>query len=88
MVGSGGTLGSLPDSGSSLACGLTPRGSAAGGLPAASEFYVPLSATGGLHRTEFGICRARQLQPLVRRYPAAISGLPFGETTPCGADGG
>jgi hypothetical protein len=28
---------------------LTPRGSAAGGMPAASEFYDPLPATGSQH---------------------------------------
>jgi hypothetical protein len=33
----------------------------------ASEFYDPLSATGGSHRAEPGARRARQLQPLVRR---------------------
>ena len=45
----------------------TPRGSAAGGTPAASEFYVPLIAIGEQRRAEPGACRARQLQPLVRQ---------------------
>ena len=35
-------------------------------MPAPSEFYVPLSASGGPHRAEPGVRRARQLQPLVR----------------------
>src|SRR5579862_9508343 len=46
--------------------GLTTCGSAAGEVPAASEFYGPLFATGGQHRAEPGALRARQLQPLVR----------------------
>ena len=49
-------------------CGLTPRGSAAGAVPAHAEFYGPLSATGGRHRAEPGALRARQLQPLVRPH--------------------
>jgi len=47
---------------------LTTRGSAAGGMPARSEFYGPLPATGGQHRVEPGARRARQLQPLVRQH--------------------
>ena len=35
-------------------CRLTPRGSAAGEVPAPSEFYGPLPATGGPHRAESG----------------------------------
>jgi len=46
-------------------CGLTPRGSAAGDMPAASEFYGPLSAIGGQHRAEPEALSARQLQPLL-----------------------
>ena len=38
-------------------------------MSAASEFYGPLSATGGQHRAEPGARRARQLQPLVRLRP-------------------
>jgi hypothetical protein len=34
----------------------------AGGVPAASEFYGPRSATGGRRRAEPGAPRARQLQ--------------------------
>ena len=56
---------------------LTPRASAAGGMPVASEFYVPLSASGGPRRAEAGTRRARQLQPLVRLRPTAISGHSF-----------
>ena len=36
-------------------------------MPAASEFYGPLSATGGQRRAEPEAPRARQLQPLVRQ---------------------
>ena len=40
-------------------------------MPAPSEFYVPLAATGGQYRVELGARRARQLQPLVRQPPDA-----------------
>ena len=52
----------------STCCCLTPRGSAAGGMPAPSEFYVPLSASGGQHPGGARGARARQLQALVRRH--------------------
>ena len=45
-----------------------------------SEFYGPLSASGGPHRPEPGVLRARQLQPLVRLLPRLGGGaarLPF-----------
>ena len=46
-----------------------------------SEFYGPLSATGGRHRAEPGALRARQLQPLVRPRasdnPIALVGEPL-----------
>jgi hypothetical protein len=56
---------SVSDAGSSV----TSCGSAAGEVPAACEFYGPLSATGGQHGVEPGARGARQLQPLVRLLP-------------------
>jgi len=38
-------------------------------MPAPSEFYAPLSATGGHHQAEPGPDRARQLHALVRPPP-------------------
>ena len=52
--------------------GLTTCGSAAGGMPAHPEFYVPLIAIGEQRRAEPGALRACQLQPLVRLRPTAI----------------
>lgn len=47
-------------------CGLTACASAAGRMPAPSEFYAPLSASGGPDRAEPGAPRACQLHARVR----------------------